>query len=139
MHASCLCACLGTVATETRQSDLSDVAAGAQKEGSRNMDETETERGGFSQWRYSHYFNFDARKGKTISVKCTQNAALACKRVRGRHTYDVIANEIEQIHSAYGLSHKVTACVTDNGSNFVKAFRMFKSKHPGAIVQVKIY
>lgn len=30
------------------------------------------------------------------------HAALACKRVRGRHTYDVIANEIEQVHSAYG-------------------------------------
>ena len=29
LHASCLCACLGTVATETDLSDLSDVAAGA--------------------------------------------------------------------------------------------------------------
>uniref|UniRef100_A0A3B4GFE3 HAT C-terminal dimerisation domain-containing protein n=1 Tax=Pundamilia nyererei TaxID=303518 RepID=A0A3B4GFE3_9CICH len=36
------------------------------------------------------------------------HAALACKRVRGRHTYDVIAT------------------VTDNGSNFIKAFRMFQ-------------
>lgn len=39
------------------------------------------------------------------------------------------ASEIEQVHSSFGLSHKVTACVTDNGSNFVKAFRMFES-HP---------
>lgn len=54
------------------------------------------------------------------------HAALACKRVKGRHTYDVIANEIEQVHSAYGLNSKVTATVTDNGSNFVKAFRMFE-------------
>lgn len=58
-----------------------------------------------------------------------EKAALACKRVRGRHTYDVIASEIEQVHSSFGLSQKVTACVTDNGSNFVKAFRMFES-HP---------
>uniref|UniRef100_A0A3Q4MDV2 HAT C-terminal dimerisation domain-containing protein n=1 Tax=Neolamprologus brichardi TaxID=32507 RepID=A0A3Q4MDV2_NEOBR len=54
------------------------------------------------------------------------HAALACKRVRGRHTYDVIGNEIEQVHSAYGLNSKVTAIVTDNGSNFIKAFRMFQ-------------
>ncbi|XDV25909.1 hypothetical protein PO909_029735 [Leuciscus waleckii] len=64
----------------------------------------------------------------SISFK-REKAALACKRVRGRHTYDVIASEIEQVHSAFGLSHKVAACVTDNGSNFVKAFRMFES-HP---------
>uniref|UniRef100_A0A8C1R4X3 Hermes trasposase DNA-binding domain-containing protein n=1 Tax=Cyprinus carpio TaxID=7962 RepID=A0A8C1R4X3_CYPCA len=39
------------------------------------------------------------------------------------------SSEIEQVHSSFGLSQKVTACVTDNGSNFVKAFRMFES-HP---------
>ncbi len=290
MRAVCVCACPGTVAIEI---DLSDVACWC--EGEREM-ETETETGGFSQWRYSHYFQFIARKDKNIRVKCTlcrgdkclstaansmsnlskhlsaqhgntklvakdparrsfegvtqqptppkqaklfsslgvqqvtqnemnrlvagfivedmlplstiesprfkkildkipatrkptsdrktfshyldkcysdmesklkrtfesldhvsttadiwsannksylgmtvhwidsisfkrEKAALACKRVRGRHTYDVIASEIEQVHSAFGLSHKVTACVTDNGSNFVKAFRMFES-HP---------
>uniref|UniRef100_A0A8C5BHX1 BED-type domain-containing protein n=1 Tax=Gadus morhua TaxID=8049 RepID=A0A8C5BHX1_GADMO len=52
-------------------------------------------------------------------------AAIACRRVRGRHTYDVIAGEIEQIHMSYGLGGKVTATVTDNGSNFVKAFQVF--------------
>lgn len=50
--------------------------------------------------------------------------------MRGRHTYDVIAGEIEHVHSAFGLTHKVTACVTDNGSNFVKAFRMFEHVQP---------
>ncbi|XDV11623.1 hypothetical protein PO909_000512, partial [Leuciscus waleckii] len=48
-----------------------------------------------------------------------QKAALACKRIKGRHTYDVIAAEIDHIHSLYGLSTKATATVTDNGSNFV--------------------
>ncbi len=31
-----------------------------------------------------------------------QKAALACKRIKGRHTYDVIAAEIDHIHSLYG-------------------------------------
>uniref|UniRef100_A0A3Q2ZPS5 HAT C-terminal dimerisation domain-containing protein n=1 Tax=Kryptolebias marmoratus TaxID=37003 RepID=A0A3Q2ZPS5_KRYMA len=50
-------------------------------------------------------------------------AALACRRIRGRHTYDVIGAEIENIHSSYGLLNKVVATVTYNGSNFVKAFK----------------
>ena len=53
-----------------------------------------------------------------------KKAAIACKRFRGRHTYDAIATELEDIFSQYGLTYnKVTACVTDNGSNFVKAFK----------------
>uniref|UniRef100_A0A8C1V5X7 HAT C-terminal dimerisation domain-containing protein n=1 Tax=Cyprinus carpio TaxID=7962 RepID=A0A8C1V5X7_CYPCA len=60
------------------------------------------------------------------STSVRGHTALACKRVRGRHTYDVIANEIEQVHSAYGLNYEVTATVTDNGSNFIKAFKMFE-------------
>ncbi|XP_070411497.1 uncharacterized protein [Nothobranchius furzeri] len=55
-----------------------------------------------------------------------QKAALACKRIKGRHTYDIIAAENDHIHSLFGLSTKVTATVTDNGSNFVKAFQMFQ-------------
>lgn len=51
-------------------------------------------------------------------------AALACKRIRGRHIYDVIGAEIEEIHSSYGLHGKVVATVTDNASNFAKAFRV---------------
>uniref|UniRef100_A0A672HM29 BED-type domain-containing protein n=1 Tax=Salarias fasciatus TaxID=181472 RepID=A0A672HM29_SALFA len=57
-----------------------------------------------------------------------QKAALACKRLKGRHTYDVIASEIDQIHSLYRVSTKVTTTVTDNGSNFVKAFRVYQQE-----------
>uniref|UniRef100_A0AAZ1X2X1 BED-type domain-containing protein n=1 Tax=Oreochromis aureus TaxID=47969 RepID=A0AAZ1X2X1_OREAU len=49
--------------------------------------------------------------------------ALACRQIHGRHTYDVIGTEIENIHSSYGLLNKVVATVTDTGSNFVKAFQ----------------
>ncbi|XP_073694418.1 uncharacterized protein [Garra rufa] len=37
-----------------------------------------------------------------------EKAALACKRIKGRHTYDIVATEIEQVHSSYGLSEKAT-------------------------------
>lgn len=65
--------------------------------------------------------------------------AIACKRVRGRHTYDVIASEIEQVHSSYGITHKVVKCVTDNGSNFVKAFRMFEMQPEGSCSDEEIF
>ena len=52
-------------------------------------------------------------------------AALCCTRVVGHHTYDVLAAKIEHVHSSYGLTRKVTATVTDNGSNFVKAFTTY--------------
>ena len=52
-------------------------------------------------------------------------AAIACERLVGRHTYDVLASRIESIHRSYNLIGKVTATVTDNGSNFVKAFKSF--------------
>ncbi len=38
-----------------------------------------------------------------------QKAAIACRRFRGRHTYDTIAAEIEQIHSSFALCGKITA------------------------------
>ena len=47
-------------------------------------------------------------------------AALACTRITGHHTYDVLGAKIEQIHNGYNLAGKVTATITDNGSNFVK-------------------
>ena len=60
-----------------------------------------------------------------------QKAAIAYVRVIRCHTYDVLVASIEGIHRLYGLSGKFTAKVTDNGSNFVKAFKIFASQLPG--------
>lgn len=74
-----MCVCLpGHVAIEI---DLSDVAAGAKERGKWRQRRRQTQGGkwrwrrrwtrGFSQWQYSHYFQFIARKDKNIHVKCT--------------------------------------------------------------------
>jgi hypothetical protein len=54
-----------------------------------------------------------------------KSAALACTRVTGKHTFDVIAAKIYEIHSQYHITNKVVTTITDNGSNFVKAFRVY--------------
>ena len=55
-----------------------------------------------------------------------ESAALACRRFKGSHTYDRIAELLDEIHNDFGLTHdKIIATVSDNGSNFVKAFKEF--------------
>ena len=51
-------------------------------------------------------------------------------RITGHHTYDVIASRIEYIHASYGLNGKVIGTITDNGSNFVKAFSVYSISSP---------
>ena len=46
------------------------------------------------------------------------SAALACTRLKDQHTYDVVAAKLK-------IQTKVKSTVTDNGSNFVKAFCEF--------------
>ena len=41
-------------------------------------------------------------------------------RVTDQHMYDVLRARIEQIHESYGLAGKITATITDDGSNFIK-------------------
>jgi len=54
------------------------------------------------------------------------SAALACRRLRGAHTYDVLAESLNDVYTEYNLStSKMGVCVTDNGSNCTKAFREF--------------
>ena len=58
------------------------------------------------------------------TLQC-HKAAIACTRITSHHTYDVLAAKIENVHENFELSGKVSATVTNNGSNFVKAFATF--------------
>ncbi|CAH0405656.1 unnamed protein product [Chilo suppressalis] len=54
------------------------------------------------------------------------SSALACRRFKGTHSFDKIAELIIEIHEEYDLTlSKITKTVTDNGSNMVKAFKIF--------------
>lgn len=55
---------------------------------------------------------------------------LACKRIKGSHTHLNISKVITQIMQEYKINcEKVSHVVTDNASNFGKAFRIFSSQH----------
>ena len=52
-------------------------------------------------------------------------AANSCTRFIGHNAYDVLAGKIDSIHYQFELCGKVTFTITDNRSNFVKAFKTF--------------
>lgn len=55
-----------------------------------------------------------------------KSAAIACRRFEGTHNYLVIAKLLTDIHEKYGLtSDKIMCTITDNESNFKKAFKEF--------------
>lgn len=55
-----------------------------------------------------------------------RSGVLAFRRFKGEHNYKNIATEISNIHAEYELkTSKITHVVTDNGSNFLKAFREY--------------
>lgn len=51
---------------------------------------------------------------------------MACQRFRSTHSYDRITDLLHSIHTEFGLTHsKIVATITDNGSNFIKSFKMY--------------
>ena len=62
--------------------------------------------------------------------------ALACRRFKGDHTYLKISELLDDIMNEYSISiSNVVSTVTDNGSNFVKAFREFGIKSIDALIK----
>ena len=54
-----------------------------------------------------------------------KSAALACRRLTGSHTYDLLADQLQDVYCEYGIKSKVIKTITDSGSNFAKAFSVF--------------
>lgn len=50
--------------------------------------------------------------------------ALACARLEGSHTFDVLARYIRSILALFKIENNCSHIVTDNASNFLKAFRI---------------
>uniref|UniRef100_A0A673B404 BED-type domain-containing protein n=1 Tax=Sphaeramia orbicularis TaxID=375764 RepID=A0A673B404_9TELE len=59
---------------------------------------------------------------KSLSI-CS--GALACRRIEGHHTHNVLAEMQDNVHRDFNIRDKITVTTTDNGSNFVKAFSVF--------------
>lgn len=53
------------------------------------------------------------------------SVALACRQLKGPHASDVLACTLNDIHSEFGIQNKVVRSTMDNGSNFLKVFRIY--------------
>jgi len=54
-----------------------------------------------------------------------RSAMLCWRRLKGEHTYDVLAKAIHEVLKEFDISDKVVRITTDSGSNFRNAFRIF--------------
>ncbi|KAL1248758.1 hypothetical protein QQF64_032974 [Cirrhinus molitorella] len=65
----------------------------------------------------AHWFN-----PQTMQRSC---AALACKQLKGSHNFSTLAGALNDIHTEFNIREKIVRTTTDNGSNFLKAFRVY--------------
>lgn len=61
------------------------------------------------------------------STMSRKSACLAVRQIKGKHTYNVLAKAMDEIFDDYELKSKICFTVTDSGSNFIKAFRLFSA------------
>lgn len=59
-----------------------------------------------------------------------KKATIACRRIKGHHTYDVIAKLLVDVMSKYNIKEKTTDATTDCASNFGKSFRVYAGVLP---------
>ena len=60
-----------------------------------------------------------------------KSACLGLRRMKNRHTHDVVGAALAGIHAEFGLTvDKIVCTVTDNGSDFAKAFDTFSVAKP---------
>ncbi|KAL0172202.1 hypothetical protein M9458_032513, partial [Cirrhinus mrigala] len=65
----------------------------------------------------AHWFN-----PQTMQRSC---AALACKQLNGSHTFSALAGALNDIHTEFNIREEIIRTTADNGSNFLKAFRVY--------------
>ena len=61
-----------------------------------------------------------------------ESAALACRRLTGKHDYQLLGKELCKVHDQFQITEKVVGTTTDNGSNFIKAFAVFSPSEDGS-------
>lgn len=53
-----------------------------------------------------------------------RHTSLSCQPFPYPQTNDKVAEHLDSVYAVYGIQDKIVATVTDNGSNFVKAFEV---------------
>jgi len=83
---------------------------------------------------------WSARRRSFMGVTChwitkdfqRKSILLSLQRFPGKHTSDKIAELLSKVFSSYCLNDKIISVITDNGTNFCKAFRDYQVKTAGA-------
>ncbi len=91
-------------------------------------------------WSSSHRSFLGVTVHALTNTMGRRNYAIACRRLQGSHTYDVVAHAINDVLQEWGIQFKTSGMVTDNATNFIKAFRRFgtQSQVP-AFIDLMLY